>query len=210
MKDIDPSVPFAEYKKKNTAKPKAVSSSYEKIIDQIKYIMQHSPQQDRWNNIWTSGVPFDELVYLKKSLSIAGIKLEEVKNLESVTCAVNVLLDKALEKGLSDPVWGETLTTIKNARERLNITKSSSSERVAQLESGNASPIVNSDVRKEIDKLAVGLGALSLNGNGDVGKEIDKLTVGLGVLSLNGNNHKTQNMPPLNLRAQKRKVYIKN
>lgn len=92
--------------------------SKEKTINSMKYIMQHSPNNERWNNIWIDEhISKEEFYEVHESLTEAGFSVECTRGNEDIPFNVNIIIDNALEQGLQNPIWGEVLTKIKTDRE---------------------------------------------------------------------------------------------
>lgn len=92
--------------------------SKEKAIQSIKYIMQHSPNNDRWNNIWLDErISKEEFQEMNDSLFESGFLVELQIGNKDIPSNVDILMHNALEQGLQNPIWGEVLTEIKTHRE---------------------------------------------------------------------------------------------
>lgn len=92
--------------------------SKDKNIKAMKYIMEHSPNNNRWNNIWIDeGTSLEEFHEIRNSLMESGFSVELNKGNEDIPHNVNIIMGNALEQGLQNPIWGEVLVKIKMRRE---------------------------------------------------------------------------------------------
>lgn len=93
--------------------------SKEKTINTIKYIMSHSPNNDRWNNIWIDEYSTsEEFREVYNSLIESGFMVEFNRGNYDIPDNIDIIMSNALEEGLKSPIWGEVLTEIKNNREK--------------------------------------------------------------------------------------------
>lgn len=92
--------------------------SKDKTIESIKYIMQHSPNNDRWNNIWIDERASEEEFHeIYNSLTESGFLVNVRRGTNDIPTNIDIIIHNALEKGLQDPIWGEVLTEIKTHRQ---------------------------------------------------------------------------------------------
>ncbi len=206
--NYDPSVPFSESRK--PSKPVMQLTPYEKEIEQIKFVIQNSPSNDRWDNIWLdmNALEASDLLSLRESLERAGLSytsdIDKIRGNADIPRAIDVHLNNALQTGLTDPVWGQTLTNVKAARESLARLKIASYD--DSVRSGSSITLAVTD--KEISS-----SSMEKKGSVSFSKEIDKITTDLSRMSLGSSRSSAMDIdvpPPPKRQTVSRKAHSKS